>query len=399
MSGNPIDNAAAPAPLSHNVGDNEVMDIANVPLRQGTLAGFALFPKLSPELQHKIWKEAMQQPQIVPLRLERLKWCFLGAPLHPIFHTCQQSRHEAFKYIQSNSLELYPRQGGDERAIPGINDGRKVALSVPNDIFLVQSYTEKRRSPQLWQEEAREIARRQHNLFHREDYYRAPFVFSPTGSLWVERENDASNYFGPDSNDPLPAIATAIEKIATMLCLRPFNFHYGTEDAWFDQGGEYSRGTQDEDGNWIGGNGNEWNGTNLEEWAYKEVFSWFDDIAYSIFGYGNTDSKGVLQRGPFPAVNEVYVIVPEKNKSEENHYVFNDTLYPKAGVRGLLPWQEAPEGELIYTTKELRIVEQAMNDWARDSEDRPHTSIRELLGGLPMPKFKLVIADYDGRRV
>ena len=339
----------------------------------------------------------MEQPRIVPLRLERYSWRFLRPIFQQIFHASHESRQEALRYVQSGSFALYPQQGGDEHIIPGINASGNISLNITNDIFLLQLFRHQFRAPNEWQQAAYEIAHRQHNLNHRDTLNRPPFVFNPTSSLWVDRQNDANNYFGPERGDPLPAVAAKFRKVAVMLCLRPFNFHYGTEDDWYDQGGEFHRGTQNEDGNWTGGNGNVWNGTNLVEWAYKEVGSWFDDIAYSIYGYGNTDQNGVHELGAFPAADEVYVVVPELGQPDEHHYVFKGTLYPNAGIREFLPWEKAQEETLIYTTKELKAIEQAMHDWVKD-DNLSHVYLRELLGGLALPKFKLVIADYEGRK-
>ena len=91
----------------------------------------------------------------------------------------------------------------------------------------------------------------------------------------------------------------------------------------------------------------------------------------------------------FQQSTRVYVIVPEKNRSEKHHYVFNETLYPKAGMRVFLPWEEALEETFIYTTKELKIIEQAITWWANDSEDSIHTCLREKLGGSCIAKVSV----------
>lgn len=67
---------------------------------------------------------------------------------------------------------------------------------------------------------------------------------------------------------------------------------------------------------------------------------------------------------------KVYVIVPEKDKPHWSHYEYNETLYPRAGERELLPWTEARDGDLIYSTKELQVIEQVIQSW-QEADGKP----------------------------
>jgi len=82
-----------------------------------------------------------------------------------------------------------------------------------------------------------------------------------------------------------------------------------------------------------------------------------------------------------PHVRNVYVVVPEKGKPE-THDEYNGFFYPKIELTGLLPWREAKEGTLIYTTHQLEVIEKYVV-----FDDPP----------VPIPKFSLVVADYPGR--
>lgn len=99
------------------------------------------------------------------------------------------------------------------------------------------------RPPNLWQEQAFDIARRSHDLHSRAGigtHEYQPFtlsMFKPTEPLFKPVEEEARGGFGFE--EPVPRWIwgkvdgewiCAIENIAVRLALNPFDFHYGTED-------------------------------------------------------------------------------------------------------------------------------------------------------------------------
>jgi hypothetical protein len=342
----------------------------------GPLTEFTLFPTLPFELQFKIWRCCIRQANIIHLRLDFHRWSFSEPPLHPVLHTSRGARTEALRSLAI--LPSFPRSG---RYTPDGDSMDKIELDMSNDIFLLQIELQDCRAPNKWQKQEYKIAEQSFNLRHRATSWsqgQPQFVFKPTETLWVEPDDQETNYLGMAAGDGRPLCLAQFQNIAIRLSLRPFNFQYHTEDEWWNRGGQYHRGTQDKDGNWIGGTGNPQNYTNLERWAVDEVFEFLESVHDAVFL-------------DMPKVTKVYVFVPEKGKPYWSHYEYNETLYPRAGEREFLHWTEARDGDLIYSTKELQLIERVLQSWV-ETDGKPGKP-----EGAVWPEIRLVVADYAGR--
>lgn len=204
------------------------------------LTQFTRFPRLPPELRLRIWNLGLQEPRIIPLRLFRGHSAFTGfsQPWKPFLQASRESRHEAQKHVKT--LGLVDRHSHPAQ-VPG-----EITLDMANDIFMLQVWGQQCRSPEIFQREAYEIERRMYYLQHRGWPQPAPFdmsMFQPARSLFIPFKSDVGNSFSiAYTKDELPVAVAKIENIAVQLSLPPFNWHFGTEDDWFDHGGDYFRG-------------------------------------------------------------------------------------------------------------------------------------------------------------
>jgi hypothetical protein len=62
-------------------------------------------------------------------------------------------------------------------------------------------------------------------------------------------------------------------------------------------------------------------------------------------------------------------MVPQKVWLVEGYYEYIKTLYLRSGVKGFALWTEAKNGDLIYTSKELKLIEREMHRWISHGGD------------------------------
>jgi len=189
-----------------------------------------------------------------------------------------------------------------------------------------------------------------------------------------EEDEDDDRVFFP-AGGPVPAseCTELVRNIAVNLSLRPFDFPPNQED---------------DEPNDIDPSEDEGPFTNIERWTKKEVRA---DWAF-------LDSMVEQILKAFANVKKVYLVVPAQEQPASTHYDFNGFQYPRVGVKSFLPWDEVADGELIYTHKVLRLIEENMGLWANDNIRRRKRIWRNM-GKNPsdLPKLELVVADYEGR--
>lgn len=118
--------------------------------------------------------------------------------------------------------------------------------------------------------------------------------------------------------------------------------------------------------------------TNLENWVADEVFPALYNLQEILFDW-------------LPHVKNLYLVLPESG-DDRTHYEYHGFFYPLARETVFLPWREAKEGSLIYSTTHLEAIEKEVH-----FEDIRNGRLEPSHPGSVFPEVRLVVPDYEGR--
>lgn len=361
-----------------------------------------------------IWQEALNQPRILILRTEQsrppgspvIPETFTGArqPLGPLLRVCKESYRLAIGHLST----LVPVE-------PNVTNPFFM-INFPIDIFQLQL-------PEL--EEFRQPP--DHKQFHaymkafityQNERKRNPadeslFVFKPTGSLYVAHKDD-------DDDEDLLALAPVRPKfpeleimhnVAIPLTLRPFDFHYGTEDEPDDRPYEDGRGNlvpYEEPPPGVP------RSTNVDTWASQQIDEMLlfhmDGVEFLFEGLDNLGRAAACPNSPpfeAPPIETWYFVVGEKWKPSfsTTHYCYKGFWYPKIGVREYLPWNTVDDSSLIYDARTLTLLDKSLKEAVEWTWTHKRNSWQRGRGSVSggefsdswFPRVKFVVADYEGR--